>query len=59
MSEVSKKFKVGDKVKITSLQSKRNRGDCELVIFTLSPSLNLLLISFLYTLEILITTSPY
>ena len=27
--EISNKFKVGDKVKITSLQSKRNRGDCE------------------------------
>ena len=27
--EISNKLKVGDKVKITSLQSKRNRGDCK------------------------------
>lgn len=30
MSEVSKNFKVGDKVKVISLQSKPYRGDCEI-----------------------------
>ena len=32
MSEVGKKFRVGDKVKVISLQSKHYRGDCEVGI---------------------------
>ena len=30
--EISNKFKVGDKVKVVSLQSQTNRGDCEVGI---------------------------